>query len=37
MIPAMVFRMVIILNNELRGQPELDVTALLNDSLHEAV
>ncbi|GHJ89754.1 hypothetical protein NliqN6_6156 [Naganishia liquefaciens] len=37
MIPAMIFRMVIILNNELRGQPELDVTALLNDSLHEAV
>lgn len=37
MIPAMIFRMVVILNNELRGQPDLDVTALLSDTLHESM
>lgn len=33
----MIFRMVVILNNELREQPELDITALLTDTLHESM
>lgn len=37
MVPAMILRMRIILSDELQDKGDLDLTAYLSDTLHEAM